>query len=114
MNKENTCCNKCKDYDPCYKISCPCHKENMPDAKEMFKKALEKMDFEGMARVWHEGNIQWHAKEWKDFIAQERAKAVSEVSDYIMSKASTINDTSTLRRFIEAARSRGESNEKEV
>lgn len=26
-NKEekNKCCNRCKDYDPCYKISCPCH-----------------------------------------------------------------------------------------
>lgn len=26
MNQENkVCCNRCKDYDPCYKISCRCH-----------------------------------------------------------------------------------------
>mgnify|MGYP001596330719 CR=1 FL=1 len=22
---EVKCCDRCKDYDPCYKISCPCH-----------------------------------------------------------------------------------------
>lgn len=57
----------------CANANCTCH-----NAKELFKKALEKMDFEGMARVWHEGNIQWHANEWKEFIAQERARVLNE------------------------------------
>lgn len=24
-NNNEKCCERCKDYDPCYKISCPCH-----------------------------------------------------------------------------------------
>lgn len=145
MNKENTCCNKCKDYDPCYKISCPCHivtvpsdvndpnmsrtfvnsyvKENMPESWE----AEFDKKFDGVL----ETTFQVESKEYpipsvtrfvendiKTFIrsvlAQERAKAVSEVCDYIEQNINYSMSPSQLISLFKEARSRGELNEKEV
>lgn len=40
----------------------------MSESLDQFKQALAKRDWEGMARIWQEHDLRWHAKEWKEFI----------------------------------------------
>lgn len=34
-----------------------------------FEKLLKEYDWQGMAKAWAEGDLKWHKKEWKEFIA---------------------------------------------
>lgn len=46
---------------------------SLGETKKAVKEALAMMDWKGLARAFHEGNIQWHAKEWEDFVNEQRA-----------------------------------------
>jgi hypothetical protein len=43
-----------------------------------FQKAVASLDFDGIARAFHEGDIKWHAEEWKAFVEGIIAKARAE------------------------------------
>lgn len=71
------------DPKECFKCGCRAETHPIPTCKEFvsyqeeavgaaFKKALEKLDWGGMAWAWAEGNIGWHAEEWKNFIEAQR------------------------------------------
>lgn len=42
---------------------------------QRFQEALKRLDWDAMARAWHEGDIRWHAKEWKQFIEHIQQEA---------------------------------------
>ena len=69
MSNENTTCPDCNAEKPI-----PHAHTNIPPKAEVgeFEKALASLNFEGMARAWHEGDIKWHAAEWKQFVERIR------------------------------------------
>ena len=47
---------------------------------EEIKNLMEKMDWRGIAKAFAEGNLDWHAEEWKNFIEQIKANAYAEAT----------------------------------
>jgi len=47
------------------------------------EKLIQAYDFKGLARAFQEGDIQWHAKEWEEFIREIKLAGAKEMYEAV-------------------------------
>ena len=57
---------------------------------EEIKNLMEKMDWRGIAKAFAEGNLDWHAEEWKNFIEEIRRAENKKTTQAILKKIDEI------------------------
>jgi hypothetical protein len=57
--------------------------EEQKELAEKLRECLKRFDWEGLARAFHEGDMEWHAKEWSEFIRKVRCDAKEEQREEI-------------------------------
>lgn len=75
------------------------------DQQVMVIAALAKTyDFEGMAKAFHEWNIDWHAEEWKNLTTYIRESLLVEIEEWAKNRIEDYDDRRELLAFLESKR----------
>lgn len=52
----------------------------------MAKKALDTMDFKGLAKAYQESQTSWNARNWKNFVEEIKARQKKEIMAGLMER----------------------------